>query len=76
MTLVADMVEAGLKPDGYTYAAILNACQRANEAELAFEVFRWGYLRPSDRSRSTSFQIHLLTFHAGRIYITWPALNN
>ena len=41
VSLVEDMVDMRLKPDGYTYAAVLNACQRANEAELAFEVFRW-----------------------------------
>lgn len=39
-SLVSDMVESGLKPDAFTFAAILNACQRSNEAELAFSVFR------------------------------------
>jgi hypothetical protein len=32
-------VSAGVAPDEFTYAAILNACQRAEEADLAFEVF-------------------------------------
>ena len=39
-SLVSDMVESGLKPDAFTFAAILNACQRSNEAELAFSVYR------------------------------------
>lgn len=40
VSLVQDMVKGGLKPDQFTFTAILNACQRANEAEVAFEVFR------------------------------------
>ena len=39
-SLVQDMVKGGLRPDQFTFTAILNACQRANEAEVAFEVFR------------------------------------
>ena len=38
--VVTDMVEGGLAPDEATYAGILHACQRANEAELAFDVLR------------------------------------
>lgn len=40
VSLVKDLIGAGLKPDAFTFAAILNACQRANEAELAFDVYR------------------------------------
>ena len=40
VSLVQDMVKGGLQPDQFTFTAILNACQRANEAEVAFEVFR------------------------------------
>ena len=40
--VVTDMVEGGLTPDEATYAGILHACQRANEAELAFDVLRYG----------------------------------
>lgn len=40
VSLVQDMVRGGLQPDQFTFTAILNACQRANEAEVAFEVFR------------------------------------
>eukprot|EP00887_Chlorella_sp_A99_P002066 scaffold18.g2066.t1 len=32
--------EGGLKPDRYTFAAILSACCRANEAEIALDVAR------------------------------------
>jgi len=39
--VVTDMVEGGLTPDEATYAGILHACQRANEAELAFDVLRY-----------------------------------
>ncbi len=38
---MTDMVEGGLTPDEATYAGILHACQRANEAELAFDVLRY-----------------------------------
>jgi hypothetical protein len=38
--VVTDMVEGGLAPDEATYAGVLHACQRANEAELAFDVLR------------------------------------
>lgn len=40
VSLVQDMVRGGLQPDQFTFTAVLNACQRANEAEVAFEVFR------------------------------------
>ena len=38
--LVTDLVEARLAPDEFTYAAILAACQRTDEADLAFDVLR------------------------------------
>ena len=38
--LVTDMLDAKLTPDEFTYAAILNACQRTDEADLAFDVLR------------------------------------
>lgn len=41
--LVKDLVDLGMRPDMRTFAAILGACQRANEPELAFEVYRWGH---------------------------------
>ena len=31
---------SGAAVDGFTYSAIFNTCQRADEAELAFEVLR------------------------------------
>lgn len=40
VTLLADMMRAGLQPDTVTYAAMLSTCQRADAAELAFEVVR------------------------------------
>lgn len=40
VSLVEDLVAAGMRPDAFTFAAILNACQRTNEAELAFDVYR------------------------------------
>ena len=40
VSLVEDLAAAGMRPDAFTFAAILNACQRANEAELAFDVYR------------------------------------
>ena len=41
VSLVEGMVKGGAQQDQFTYTAILNACQRANEAEVAFEVFRF-----------------------------------
>ena len=41
VSLVKDLVSMGIRPDMRTFAAILGACQRANEPELAFEVYRW-----------------------------------
>jgi len=35
---LGDMTAAGHAPDLFTFTALINACQRANEAELAFEV--------------------------------------
>jgi hypothetical protein len=40
VSLVCDMAEAEVRPDGFTFAAIFNACQRADEAELALDVAR------------------------------------
>lgn len=40
VTLLADMIRAGLQPDTVTYAAVISTCQRADAAELAFEVVR------------------------------------
>ena len=40
VSLVKDLVGAGIRPDMCTFAAVLGACQRANEPELAFEVYR------------------------------------
>jgi hypothetical protein len=37
---VLDMLEAGHQPDTFTYAALLSACQRAEEAELAFDILK------------------------------------
>ena len=41
VSLVCDMVEGGLQPDAFTFAAVLSACQRADEAELGLDVARW-----------------------------------
>lgn len=38
--LVADLAAAGHPPDAFTYAAALHACQRAEEAELAFDILQ------------------------------------
>lgn len=38
VSLVCEMGESGLRPDAFTFSAILNACQRADEAELALDV--------------------------------------
>ena len=40
VSLVCDMAEGGLRPDSFTFAAIFNACQRTDEAELALDVAR------------------------------------
>ncbi|KAL0041133.1 hypothetical protein WJX77_005807 [Trebouxia sp. C0004] len=40
VSLTEGMVKSGTKPDQFTFTAIVAACQRANEAEVAFEVFR------------------------------------
>ncbi|DBB18556.1 TPA: hypothetical protein ACH3X3_000188 [Trebouxia sp. C0006] len=40
VSLTEGMVKSGTKPDQFTFTAIVAACQRANEAEIAFEVFR------------------------------------
>lgn len=39
--LVGNMVKAGRRMDAFTFTAILNACQRSNEAQVALEVFRY-----------------------------------
>lgn len=39
--LVSNMVKGGQQMDTFTFTAILNACQRANEAQVALEVFRY-----------------------------------
>ena len=45
VALVCDMVDAGLKPDAFTYAAVLGACQRSDECELGIDVYRAMRLR-------------------------------
>jgi len=44
VSLVVEMAEGGMRPDNFTFSAILNACQRADEAELALDVLRWAGL--------------------------------
>jgi flavin-binding protein dodecin len=39
------MAEGGQRPDSFTFSAIFNACQRAEEAELALDVARVMKLR-------------------------------
>ena len=41
MSLTEGMVKSGTRPDQFTFTAVVAACQRANEAEVAFEVFRY-----------------------------------
>jgi len=41
VSLTEGMVKSGTRPDQFTFTAIVAACQRANEAEVAFEVFRY-----------------------------------
>ena len=45
VSLVCDMAEGGQRPDSFTFSAIFNACQRAEEAELALDVARVMKLR-------------------------------
>lgn len=40
VSLVKDLAATGMQPDVRTFAAVLGACQRADEPELAFEVYR------------------------------------
>ena len=40
VSAVVDMAEGGQRPDRFTFSAIFNACQRADEAELALDVAR------------------------------------
>lgn len=40
VTALCEMCAAGHKPDLFTFTALVNACQRANEAELAFEILK------------------------------------
>ncbi|GMH32599.1 hypothetical protein BSKO_00433 [Bryopsis sp. KO-2023] len=40
VNVVEEMIETGKKPDVPTYTAIISACQRAGEADLAFAVAR------------------------------------
>ncbi len=44
VSLTEGMVKSGTRPDQFTFTAIVAACQRANEAEVAFEVFRYDLL--------------------------------
>jgi hypothetical protein len=41
VSLLSDMAAGEQRPDAFTFSAIFNACQRADEAELALEVARW-----------------------------------
>lgn len=38
--LVADMGSAGLEANAHTCAALLSACQRADEPELCFDLYK------------------------------------
>ncbi len=40
VALVCDMIDVGLSPDAYTFAGVLNACQRSDECELGLDVYR------------------------------------
>ncbi len=39
VSLVSDMVRGGRAPNLNTYRIVINACQRAGQAQLALEVF-------------------------------------
>lgn len=45
VSLVCDAVEAGMTPDAFTFAAVLNACHWCDECELALDVYRVMRLR-------------------------------
>ena len=49
---LSDMRAAGHAPDLFTFTALINACQRANEAELAFEVLKCDPASPCAASRA------------------------
>lgn len=34
------LVQGGLQPDAYTFAAVLHACLQADECELAVDVYK------------------------------------
>lgn len=38
--VLADMTASGCVADGFTYSAVLNSCQRAQEPDLAFDIYR------------------------------------
>lgn len=39
VSLLSDMISAGLTPNLNTYRVIISACQEAGQVQLAFEVF-------------------------------------
>lgn len=39
VSLLSDMVKAGRNPNLNTYRIMLNACQRCDQAQLAFEIY-------------------------------------
>ena len=41
VSVVEGMVKSSTNMDRFTFAGILNACQRANKAEVAFEILRY-----------------------------------
>ena len=54
---LGDMRAAGHAPDLFTFTALINACQRANEAELAFEVLKCAAHQTTATSMSISYYI-------------------
>ena len=71
--MVTDMVEGGLTPDEATYAGILHACQRANEAELAFDVLRCFERHLSARPAVSAIRI---TPNLSEAVPGWPGTNS
>jgi len=77
--LVADMGSAGLEANAHTCAALLSACQRADEPELCFDLYKLMKVRGIRVDDECAFQLLRLCYNSIRALWRpggYPAMKN
>lgn len=70
VSLVGDLIDSGLKPDEYTFHAILVGCYECHEHELAIDVYKVMKQRKVKVDEATAFLLLLICYTEIRVKAT------